>query len=428
MINFTEKMDVIVMKYVLAMDSFKGCLSSAEVERVVCECLTGTGVEVVQIPMSDGGEGMLEAFTAALGGKIENVAVHDPLMRPMTARLGIAPDGTAIIETSQACGLTLINEAERNPLTATTYGVGEMIAHAYKRGARNFIVGLGGSGTSDAGVGMLQGLTDGLAYGLAEGLASGGLSGSLSGISVGGVRQDGMANNPIDKFLPINVPNELINNFVQRDLCFGLTEDFGPGGDIDKALSILKDCRFTLACDVRNPLCGENGAAHVFGRQKGATDVMIALLDERARRFAEDSARCLGFDKSEEPGAGAAGGLGYAFMQYLGAEMCSGADLLLDLVHFDDIVADADVVITGEGRADSQTLMGKLPERVLRRAEKYGVPVWLLAGQVSDRASLLAAGFTRVNSITPSGMPLCDAVRPDIARENIRRWCNLLRH
>lgn len=428
MIIFTEKVDAIVMKYVLAMDSFKGCLSSAEVERVACECLTGAGVEVVPIPMSDGGDGMLEAFTAAMGGMIEEVMVHDPLMRPVTARLGIAPDGTAIIESSQACGLTLMNENERNPLVATTCGVGEMIAHAVRMGARNFIVGLGGSGTSDAGVGMLKGLADGLVYGLAEGLASGDQPDSLPGIGVGGVRQNFLANKPIDAILPNNAPNGLTISSAQNDLYSSLAEAFPLSDTIDQVLAALKDCRFTLACDVRNPLCGENGAAHVFGRQKGATDEMIELLDDSARLFAEDSARRFGFDKSKEPGAGAAGGLGYAFMQYLGAEMHSGADLLLDLVHFDDIIADADVVITGEGRADSQTLMGKLPERVLRRAEKHGVPVWLLAGQVSDRASLLAAGFTRVDSITPSGMPLCEAVRPDVARVNLRWWCNAIRH
>lgn len=346
------------MKYVLAIDSFKGCLSSVEAEAVVGDVLQAQGAAFAAFPMSDGGEGMLEAFTEALRGKVEEAHVHDPLMRPIVAHYGTAPDGTAIIETSEACGLTLMTEEERNPMVATTYGVGELLAHAIRRGARRFIIGLGGSGTSDAGIGMLRALTD----------------------------------------------------------------TFAKGGTIDDALAgALKDCRFTLASDVRNPLCGDNGAARVFGRQKGATEEMMAALDAKARRFADLSARHFGFDRSQVAGAGAAGGLGYAFLQYLDASAQSGADLLLDLTGFDSAIADADIVITGEGRADRQTLMGKLPERILQRAKKHAVPVWLLAGQVSDKDRLLDAGFARVESITPEGMTVQEAMKPEVARENIRR-------
>ena len=252
-----------------------------------------------------------------------------------------------------------MKESERNPLKATTFGVGELIADAIKNGCRKFIIGLGGSGTSDAGKGMLQAL--------AERFAAGGI----------------------------------IENLPE---------------------SKLKECVFTLACDVRNPLCGPEGAAHTFAPQKGATPEMVNQLDERAKRFAQESARQMGKDLSQHPGAGAAGGLGYAFLQYFHTRMESGADLLLDLIHFDQQLKGADLVITGEGYADRQTLMGKLPERVLRRAQKQNIPVWLLAGQADDTAQLLEAGFTKVDSITPKEMPLEEALQAETARRNIRKF------
>lgn len=347
------------MQILLALDSFKGCLSSEEVEAAFSHALTARGAEVRALPMSDGGEGMLQAFIAALHGEMREVEVHDPLMRPVTACYGLAPDGTAVIETAQACGLTRMTAEKRNPLVATTYGVGELVAHAARHGCRRFIIGLGGSGTSDAGRGMLQGLTDSLA----------------------------------------------------------------PGGTIEEVLhGALSGCRFILASDVRNPLYGPEGAAHVFAPQKGATPEMVEELDRRARQFAEESARRMGRDTSSQPAAGAAGGLGYAFLQYLQATTQSGADLLLDLCNFDALLIHTDLVLTGEGRADRQTLMGKLPERVMRRAQAHHVPTWLVAGQALDAEPLLQAGFSRVDSLTPDGMPLEEAIRPEVARKNIGRW------
>ena len=334
-------------------------LSSEEVEAAFSQALTACGAEVRSLPMSDGGEGMLPAFITALHGQLLQAKVHDPLMRPVTACYGIAPDGTAVIETAQACGLTYLSAEERNPLVATTYGVGELVAHAVRHGCRRFLIGLGGSGTSDAGKGMLQGLTDSLA----------------------------------------------------------------PGGTIEDVLNgPLSDCHFILASDVRNPLYGPEGAAHIFAPQKGATPEMVEELDRRARQFAEESVRRMGRDASFQPGAGAAGGLGYAFLQYLQATTQSGADLLLDLCEFDTLLTHTDLVITGEGHADRQTLMGKLPERVMRRAQAQHVPVWLVAGKASDTESLVNAGFSRVDSLTPDGMPLEEAIRPEVARENIRQW------
>lgn len=347
-------------KYVIAIDSFKGCLTSKEAGEAVAEAARQAekDAETVVFNVTDGGEGMLRAFTEALGGSVEKAYVHDPLMRRVWAEYGVAPDGTTIIETAQACGLTLIKEEERNPMRATTYGVGELVAAAVSRGCRKFIIGLGGSGTSDAGIGMLRALTDRLAP---------------------------------------------------------------RGGTVDDALGgALGQCRFTLACDVSNPLCGVDGAAMVFARQKGATPELLPMLENRALRFARASARHFGFDRSRRPGAGAAGGLGYAFMQYLNADVRPGADLLLDLCGFDGALGGAACVITGEGHADRQTLMGKLPVRVMLRAKAHGVPAWLLAGRTDDRDELLRAGFARVESITPDGMTLAEAMRKDVALANLR--------
>ena len=351
------------MKTILAIDSFKGCMSSSEVEETIAGVLDKNGVETLCLPMSDGGEGMLQAFTSAMSGTLEPVYIHDQMMRRVDAKYGVMPDGTAIIEVAQACGLTLVKEEERNPMRSTTYGVGELLSRAIKRGCRNFIIGLGGTGTSDAGIGMIRALVD----------------------------------------------------------------IFARGKSFDEALKTeLGECRFTLASDVDNPLCGKNGAAHVYAPQKGATPEMVEQLDRRARLFAEKSALHFGFDKSNEPGAGAAGGLGYAFMQYLGAEMKSGADLLLDLTDFNDKIKDADLIMTGEGSADRQTLMGKLPQRILMRGKQLGVPVGLVAGRVEDREELLSAGFSFVESITPEGMPLEEAIKKEVAFSNLRRFATSL--
>ena len=357
---FLHNMNPAFTKIIVAMDSFKGCLTSNEAGQAAMEGIQKDfpNIEVACIPVSDGGDGMVDVLVQATGGRSITLNVHDPLMRRVWAEYGVAPDGTAIIETAQACGLTLIKEEERNPMRATTYGVGELVAAAISRGCRKFIIGLGGSGTSDAGIGMLRALTDRLAP---------------------------------------------------------------RGGTVDDALGgALEQCRFMLACDVSNPLCGADGAAMVFARQKGATPEMLPMLENRALRFARASARHFGFDRSHRPGAGAAGGLGYAFMQYLNADVRPGADLLFDLCGFDGALGGATCVITGEGHADRQTLMGKLPVRVMLRAKAKGVPAWLLAGRADDKDKLLKAGFARVESITPDGMTLAEAMRKDVALANLR--------
>lgn len=386
-------------KIIIACDSYKGCLSSKEVNEAIASGLKEWNAddaaseikkldsddaaseirklspddashEIITLEMSDGGEGMLDAFLSAMKGERVRIHAHDALMRWIEAEYGIVDD-TAIIEIAQTAGLALIEPEQRNPMKATSWGVGEMIMNAYRRGVRHFIVGLGGSATSDCGIGMLKAM----------------------------------------------------------------------GDDWKK---IRQECSFVLASDVTNPLCGENGAAHVFAPQKGADAKMVQMLDARARKFAEVSAKHFGYDRSEVPGAGAAGGLGYAFLQYFNAEARPGAELLLDEIGFDALIQNADLVITGEGHSDRQTLMGKLPQRILehvlkcKESDKSHVVcsqlagdckspessfplVWLVSGGVSDRQAMLYAGFDRIIQVTPEGMLLDEALNPDVARNNIVR-------
>lgn len=364
-------------KIIIACDSYKGCLTSKEVNEAMSDGVKreersvknsmADDFEVVTLEMSDGGEGMLDAFLSAMGGERMMLHAHDALMRWIDAAYGVVKmrkngevadfkvdDEVAIVEIAQAAGLAQIEPEQRNPMKATSWGVGEMILHAYRRGIRRFIVGLGGSATSDCGIGMLKAM----------------------------------------------------------------------GDDWKK---IREDCRFVLASDVTNPLCGLQGAAQVFAPQKGADEAMVEMLDKRAEKFAEVSARHFGYDRSQMPGAGAAGGLGYAFLQYFNAEMLPGAELLLQTDGFDELLKDADLVMTGEGHSDHQTLMGKLPQRILEHSLRMGKRTWLISGGVSDKQSLLDAGFDRVVAVTPQNMPLQEAMKPEVAKENIvKGLCELL--
>ena len=359
-------------KIIIACDSYKGCLSSREVNEAIASGVKewnaedaaseimkldsddasseirklspdDASPEIITLEMSDGGEGMLDAFLSAMKGERVRIHAHDALMRWIEAEYGIVDD-TAIIEIAQTAGLALIEPEQRNPMKATSWGVGEMIMNAYRRGVRHFIVGLGGSATSDCGIGMLKAM----------------------------------------------------------------------GDDWKK---IRLECSFVLASDVTNPLCGENGAAYVFAPQKGADAKMVQMLDDRARKFAEVSAKHFGYDRCEVPGAGAAGGLGYAFLQYFNAEARPGAELLLDEIGFDALIQNADLVITGEGHSDCQTLMGKLPQRILEHITKQ--KIWLVSGGVSDRQAMLDAGFNRIIQVTPEGKPLDEAMKPEVARHHI---------
>lgn len=340
-------------RVILAIDSFKGCLTSSEVEMAVEEAIKQqyTQTEIKKVPVTDGGDGMLDVYCTLLCCKQIPMMCHDALMRPIRASYAVTKNNLVIIETAQSCGINLIAYPDLNPLRATTYGVGELLLDAVKKGYRQFIIGLGGSATSDCGLGMLS----------------------------------------------------VFKDFYGSDWLHKIPDDL----DI------------TLASDVNNPLCGINGAANVFGPQKGATQYMIECLERRAQTFSRMAAQKLGFDKSTVSGAGAAGGLGYAFLQFFHARMESGADLLLNKANFEDLIATSDLIITGEGSADRQTLMGKLPSKILSKAKEIQIPVALIAGKVSDVETLLKAGFASVRSINPPGISLDEALKPEVARENI---------
>ncbi len=346
------------LKIVLAIDSFKNCMTSAEANDAAAEGVRDVhpDAKILQMPMSDGGEGWIEAFVAAKGGEIIEVEAFDPLMRPIKSQYAICGD-TAVIEIAKASGIALLKPHELNPLKTNTYGTGQLIVNAIQNGCKNIIVGLGGSATSDCGIGMLTAIAE-------------------------------------------NFTNGEITKIPESQL--------------------LRGINFTIATDVNNPLCGINGAAHVFAPQKGAPPQMIEILDANAKQFAEKMAAHFGYDRSNNSGAGAAGGLGYAFLQFLNAERQQGAQLLFDAADFDSKIRDANLVITGEGSADSQTLMGKLPSAVLCRAQQFGVPVALLAGRVADREKLLAAGFRDVVCINPDGIDKAVAMQKTIAKNNIK--------
>lgn len=338
----------------IAIDSFKGCLTSAEAGRAAAEGAEGRKCRVLTV--SDGGDGMLGAFCEAYKAETISCKSHDALMRPIQAAYGLVGN-TAIIETAQACGLDLLQTEELNAVNATSYGVGELLLHALRSGARHFIVGLGGTATTDGGFGMLK----------------------------------------------------------------ALISHYGPKDFFDNRLAFLRqECEWTLASDVRNPLCGPQGAAFVFGPQKGASPDEVLLLDARLQRLARHAAHAMGYDCSAMPGAGAAGGLGYAFLQFFRAGMKSGAELLFDTLHFDALLQQASMVITGEGASDAQTLMGKLPSCVLQRAQRAGVPCYLMAGKIADREALLKAGFRDAVCINPPDLSLEEAIKPEVAKNQLR--------
>lgn len=326
------------MKIVFAIDSFKGSLGSLEAGRAAAEGarLAIPEAECAVRPLADGGEGTVEALADGMGGELRRVEVTGPAGKPTVATYGIAGE-TAIMEMAQASGITLVSGAEKNPLYTTTFGVGEMIADAIAHGCRRFVVGIGGSATNDGGAGMLQALGFRL------------LDAAGAEIPRGGAALAGLAR-------------------IER------------GPEVEK----LAGCEFRIACDVTNPLCGPRGASAVFGPQKGATPEMVAALDAALARFAEVS----GGD-AEFPGSGAAGGLGFAFRTFLGAELKSGVDIVLEETRLEDYVKDADVVVTGEGRLDAQTAMGKAPCGVAALAKRHGKKVLAFSGCVASDAGIL---------------------------------------
>ena len=364
------------MKVVIAIDSLKGSLSSMEAGMAIKDGILAAkpDAEVIVKPLADGGEGTTDALIEGMNGERIDLTVTGPMHTPVDAYYGYLKDtNTAVMEMASAAGITLVPDSEKNPLLATSYGVGEMINDSIQRGCRNFIIGIGGSVTNDGGIGMLKAL---------------------------GVR-----------FLDEN------------------DEDAGEGGqalakvariDVSGMNPLLKECHIQVACDVNNPLCGENGSTYVYGPQKGVTEDMKKTLDEAMAHFARVTSETLENDYLNTPGAGAAGGLGYAFLAYTGAALTPGIELILDAVGLEEELSSADVVVTGEGRLDFQTAMGKAPVGVARLAKKYNAKVIAFAGSVTKEATACnKEGIDAFFPILRSVCTLAEAMDPVAARNNM---------
>ena len=367
---------IMLKKIVVASDSFKGSLTSLDVAQNVEKAIREVYplCDVLKVNVADGGEGTMEALQQTLGGVRVSLVVKDPLGREIEATYVILNDGiTAVVEMSAASGLPLLKSDERNPLKTSTYGTGQLICDALDRGCRKILVGIGGSATNDAGMGMLQAL--GFRFLDAQG----------------------------NQLQPVGENLQLVSSI----------DSTGRHPDLDKT-------EFVVACDVKAPLYGRNGAAYVFAPQKGADQKMVEMLDAGLRHFSEVSSAMAGYDCSQMQGAGAAGGLGYAFRQYLDARLERGIEMVLDAIGFDDIISGADLVITGEGRVDSQTLTGKTPFGVAQHAHRQRIPVVVIGGSVEiDALQVREAGFNDVIQVTPLDMPLSVAMRPEVAAENV---------
>lgn len=365
------------MKVVVAIDSLKGSLTSMEAGLAAKDGILAAHpeAEVIVKPLADGGEGTTDAFIEGLGGKRIALTVTGPLGTPVSAYYGYLEDSqTAVMEMASAAGITLISETEKNPLLATTYGVGEMMNDAIDRGCRNFLIGIGGSATNDGGIGMLTAL----GY----------------------------------KFLDENGDHVGEGGQALAKVASICTEQVNPK---------LSECHIQVACDVNNPLCGENGATYVYGPQKGVTDAIKERLDQDMAHFARITSETLGNDYISAPGAGAAGGLGYAFLAYLNASLTPGVQLILDTINLESELADADIVVTGEGRLDFQTSMGKAPIGVAKLAKKYHAKVIAFAGSVTKEACACnQAGINAFFPIIRGITTLEDAMKAENARENMR--------
>lgn len=366
------------MKVIVAIDSLKGSLSSLEAGKAAEEGIKRAmpEAEIIIKPVADGGEGTVSALTSGLNGRLEKAEVTGPLGQKVKAVYGILPDKTAVIEMAEAAGLPLVPVDKRNPMETTTYGVGELISHVMDRGCRKFIVGIGGSATNDGGSGMLQAL--GCHF----------------------YKKDGTEICP---------GAEEIEEIARVDI-----------GGMDRR---LEECRFEIACDVTNPLCGERGASAVFAPQKGADARMVGRLDDALSHLADVTEEVLKTDNRNLPGAGAAGGLGFAFASYLGGDLRPGVEIVLDAVLPEKELSEADIVVTGEGRFDGQTAMGKAPVGIAKRAKEKDCMVLVFAGsiepqgvrKVQDEMQLVDGAFP----ILPGVMTLEEAMQKTVAYENM---------
>lgn len=364
------------MKVVIAIDSFKGSLTSTEAGQAVAIGIQQQfpQCQIKLLPIADGGEGMLAVMLNTVEGEVQYLTAHNPCMENIRTSYGISADGTtAFIEMANISGLPLIRKEQQNPMKTTTYGTGELIRDALEKGCTQFIIGIGGSATNDAGIGMLQAL--GFEF--------------------------------LDKkYQPLGFGGEILGKIDSIN--------------IRKVDPKVKRAHFIVACDVQNPFYGPNGAAAIYARQKGANDAMIEELDRGMQAFAQVIQRETGKDISMIPGSGAAGGMGGGMLAFLNAELRSGADLLLDLSHFESQIEGADLIITGEGRMDRQSLMGKITGKILEAGKRKEIPVIAFAGSIADIEILESAGFKGLFATKPDSMPLEEAMKPDIAIQNIR--------
>lgn len=364
------------MKTVIAIDSFKGSLTSVEAGQACAEGIKRVfpNSENIIVPVADGGEGTVDALACGLGGEKVKITVCGPLGEKVDAEYGIIPETkTAIIEMSVAAGITLVPDSLRNPLNTTTYGVGEIILDAMDKGCRNFIIGIGGSATNDGGIGMLQALGFGMLDKNGENVPFGAKG--------------------IEKVHSITVEN---------------------------AHQLIKECSFSIACDVTNPLCGDNGCSAIYGPQKGADEKMVSDMDGWLFEYAQKVKKVFPDADENYPGAGAAGGIGFAFMAFMGGKLERGIDIVLRAAKLEEKVKDADVVITGEGRLDRQTAMGKAPGGIAAIAKKYGKKVIAFSGAVTDDArEVNQNGIDAFFPIIRTVCSLEDAMKTENAYKNM---------
>ncbi len=362
------------MKIIVAPDSFKGSVTALEAAKSIEEGLRRvfSDASIDKIPMADGGEGTVQSLVDATGGQFRTERVLDPLGNEIEAQYGLLPDGAsayncAVIEMASASGLTLVPTEKRNPLLTTTYGTGQLIRSALEAGCRKLIIGIGGSATNDAGVGMAEAL---------------------------GVRFLNTDGNPINK--------------IER----------GGGGlreiasiDMEDIHSAISETETVVACDVNNPLTGPDGASHVYGPQKGATLEMVRTLDDNLSHFDDILTQTFGQSYDSIPGAGAAGGLGAGLMAFLNAKLRLGVDIMMDAVNLRERMKGASLVITGEGQIDFQTAFGKTPVGVAKVAKEANIPVIAIAGGIGEGAeTVYAKGIDSMLGIVHAPMSLEDAV------------------
>ena len=363
------------MRVCVAIDSFKGSLSSLEAGRAVLAAVKRIdgSAEVDLCPIADGGEGTADALFTGLGGELVTKTVTGPVFEPVEAKYCILPSKVAVIEMASAAGLPLVPSDLRDPMNTTTFGVGELIADAISRGARRFIVGIGGSATNDGGIGMLSAL--GFEF----------------------KSKDGKSVVPTARGL--------------ENLAEILT---------DKAVALLKDCTFRVACDVTNPLCGEFGCSAVYGPQKGASSEDIEKMDLWLRNYAAICKKVLPKSNAELSGAGAAGGLGFAFSAFLNGSLESGIDIVTGETGLEEKIKTADIVVTGEGRLDGQTAMGKAPVGIAKIAKRYGKKVIAFAGGIGAGAEFCnGAGIDAFFPVVRGITTLDEAMDPENARKNL---------